>query len=285
MDERDFLAYFNQPEFKELLNKYEAMLSSGHRYFFEADELTDIAEYYATNHQEERANSAIEYALTLHPDSVDPLVFKSRTEMLNGRLDRAKQIADSINDQTDREVIFLHAEIMLCDITVDPENVSSYLEDQLQIEKDDFEDCYTLALDVVDLFMDYNVYTIALRWGKQMLNYASKARLSDTISARNKVAICLRECNQIKEAITLFNEILDEDPYYAKAWYNLGIAYYEQEEYNDAIDAMNYALAIEVDFMDAVFWKGKSYASLGNHDEANRCYERCLEAGCSDFFM
>ena len=81
------------------------------------------------------------------------------------------------------------------------------------------------------------------------------------------------------------NEILDEDPYYAKAWYNLGIAYYEQEEYNDAIDAMNYALAIEVDFMDAVFWKGKSYASLGNHDEANRCYERCLEAGCSDFFM
>ena len=43
----NFAQYFDKPEFQQLLKRYEEMLSSDRTLYFEATELTDIAEYYA----------------------------------------------------------------------------------------------------------------------------------------------------------------------------------------------------------------------------------------------
>lgn len=44
----DMSSYFEDPEFKEALAKYEGMVESHTPAYFEADELIDIAEYYAS---------------------------------------------------------------------------------------------------------------------------------------------------------------------------------------------------------------------------------------------
>lgn len=44
----DLSSYFEDPEFKEALEKYEGMVKNHTPAYFDADELTDIAEYYAS---------------------------------------------------------------------------------------------------------------------------------------------------------------------------------------------------------------------------------------------
>ena len=112
MREEDF-SFFEEEDFKENLARYEAMLNGGPSAYLESDELTDIADYYLTHGETEKAYACIDYALTLHPNSIDPLIFKARQYMFSGHLDQARKICDSIQEQNDREVIFLHAELLI----------------------------------------------------------------------------------------------------------------------------------------------------------------------------
>ena len=77
--EEDLNSYFEDPEFKDLLQKYESMANGHTPTYFEAEELTDIAEYYAHIGKEEEAQAAIDYALRLYPNNNDALIFKIRS--------------------------------------------------------------------------------------------------------------------------------------------------------------------------------------------------------------
>ena len=56
-----FASYFEKPEFKETFARYEEMLQSGDTRYFEATELTEIAEYYAMYGDSKRAEEALDY--------------------------------------------------------------------------------------------------------------------------------------------------------------------------------------------------------------------------------
>ena len=106
------LSYFQEEEFKKNLALYEQMLQGGQSVYLEADELTDIAEYYLVQNDTDKAMACIQYALNIHPGSIDPLIFLARQKMFNGDIEGAKTIRDCITDPNDREVIFLNAELL-----------------------------------------------------------------------------------------------------------------------------------------------------------------------------
>ena len=54
----DLTSYFEDPEFKEILAKYEGMVNDHTSIYFDAEELTDIAEYYASQEKEAEAEKA-----------------------------------------------------------------------------------------------------------------------------------------------------------------------------------------------------------------------------------
>ena len=61
------LSYFQEEEFKKNLALYEQMLQGGQSVYLEADELTDIAEYYLVQNDTDKAMACIQYALNIHP--------------------------------------------------------------------------------------------------------------------------------------------------------------------------------------------------------------------------
>ena len=79
----DMSSYFEDPEFKEALARYEGMVENHTPAYFEADELTDIAEYYASKGRHKDADKAINLAIQLHPDNIDALIFRARSLMLH----------------------------------------------------------------------------------------------------------------------------------------------------------------------------------------------------------
>ena len=79
--------YFRNPEFRKALAKYEEAIRQGEPVYMEADELTDIAEFYMTRDRQQDADRVIELAVALHPDSVDPQVFLARRQLFVGNTD------------------------------------------------------------------------------------------------------------------------------------------------------------------------------------------------------
>lgn len=93
----DMSSYFEDPEFKEALARYEGMVENHTPAYFEADELTDIAEYYASKGRHKDADKAINLAIQLHPDNIDALIFQARSLMLLGK--KKKPNGDAAHQQ------------------------------------------------------------------------------------------------------------------------------------------------------------------------------------------
>ena len=158
-----FASYFEKPEFKRTLALYEEMLCSGDTRYFEATELTEIAEYYAMNGDSQRAEAALDYALRLHPDNLDALIFKARARLINGHLNEAFNIAETITDQHDREVLFLKAELAFANRQ---HSIASNILRAL-IESEGYE-AETYA-DIIDLLVDNKQTDMANDWLEEAL--------------------------------------------------------------------------------------------------------------------
>jgi len=149
MREED-LSFFEENEFKEALAAYENMIQGNGSAYLDADELTDIAEYYMIHHREHEAKACINYALELHPDSVDPQVFLAREQMFNGNIKKAWSICDLIENQDDREVQFLKAELLMRERK--PQEAYEYLNKILATLKHGKRD---FLKDSIEIFLDY----------------------------------------------------------------------------------------------------------------------------------
>ena len=75
----DLSSYFEDPEFKEALEKYEGMVKNHTPAYFDADELTDIAEYYALKISKYDFSSLV-YVRVLLEIEVCKLCATNRTE-------------------------------------------------------------------------------------------------------------------------------------------------------------------------------------------------------------
>ena len=123
--------YYQSRHFLRLLHRYEKAISEGQTPYMEADELTDIAEYYMTGKQDAKANRAIQAAIDMHPDSVDPQIFLARQRMFYGELDEARSIIDAITEQDDQEVIYIRAELLIKE--GQPDKASDFLFEQMSL--------------------------------------------------------------------------------------------------------------------------------------------------------
>lgn len=82
--------YFDSKEFRDILTSYEESVRSGLPIFMDADDLTDIADYYNYTGDTDRANEVIDFALNMNPGATTPLVFKARAALENENIALAR---------------------------------------------------------------------------------------------------------------------------------------------------------------------------------------------------
>ena len=255
----DDRAYFEDAEFKESLRRYESALSMGKSVYMDADELTDIAEYYMVNNKEKEANEAISIALDLHPGSVDPQVFLARQEMFHDRLDRAHEICDSIEDQNDREVAFLRAELMIREDEVEAaQEFLMDIHDGLDSGKADF------LYDSACVFLDYDLFDEALVFATRL--EGEHPRYSKT---KPLLVDVLMAMENYEAAIPIINDLLDSDPYDTECWLCLAESQYAQGKWDEAMESAEFVLAITPDDRKAVVVKAKCLMETNTYDKAH----------------
>ena len=258
------LSYFQEEEFKKNLALYEQMLQGGQSVYLEADELTDIAEYYLVQNDTDKAMACIQYALNIHPGSIDPLIFLARQKMFNGDIEGAKTIRDCITDPNDREVIFLNAELLLREGK--EQEATTYLSEKAETEE---EDAALFAYDTATLFLDYGYLEQAAQWGQRALDMEPDNEKFLKLKADHLIS-----SNRPKEAIEILNSLLDINPYNLNAWHSLGEAYFVCEDFSKTMETADFALAIDEHDAQALLLKANSLLQQQNLDEAHQLYLR-----------
>lgn len=255
--------YFDSKEFKDILASYEKAVAAKESIFLDADDLTDIADYYNYIGDRQKAVEVIDFALQLNPGATGPLVFKTREALENEDVKLAEQLAEEIIDKEDPDYIFLKAEILIAQNFID--KADKYIHGFLRyIEPDDMED---FVLDAVSLYVDYGVDDKAYEWLQKIKD--SKRGVYKELMARVLFGI-----GKYKESVDLCNQLVDKHPYSVVYWNALASAQFMNEEYNNSITSSEYALAIEPNNTDGLLTKANGLFKLGNYEEAEKYYAR-----------
>jgi tetratricopeptide (TPR) repeat protein len=103
-----------------------------------------------------------------------------------------------------------------------------------------------------------------------------------TIDKRNEEAlqkICFwaEFTDRLAESVDLHNALIEEDPYNALAWFNLGAAYQGLKLFEKAIDAYEYCVAIDEKFEFAYRNMADAYMRLKWYERALEVLEKHLE--------
>ena len=237
--------YFDSNTFRSNLNEYEEAIKKNEPIILEADELTEIAEYYQYIGDNEKALEVCDHAMSLYPGVSEPLLFRSRYALLvNEDSSEAKQYAMQISDKTDLDYYYLIAEIMIVDNHI--KSAEKYLEEKMADV--DITDDY--CIDVANLFLDYELYAHAEKWLK---------RSKDKNSEEYKEIEAQIELNNgnFKESERIYNQLLDKDPYSTPHWNKLATAQFLSNEISDSITSSEFSIAIDPTDVEAYLNKGK----------------------------
>jgi tetratricopeptide (TPR) repeat protein len=263
--------YFNSEEFQELLEGYESAKAQGEAPFMDADDLVDIADYYAWHNQTEKADEAIEHALSLYPSATLPNVYMARQALADNDFDLAREYADKIEQRDDPDFHYLTAEIMIAE--GDIEGGDRYLRDYgMTVDADEYDD---FVKDCANLYIDYDINDKAYEW-------MMRSRGDNSDDFKELMARALFGLGKYKDSERIFNELIDNNPYSKQYWNALASAQFMNEDYSESINSSEYAIAIDPEDIDAVSQKANGLFKLGNYEEALKYYERYSQLAPDD---
>jgi len=258
--------YFDSTEFHDLLSEYEQAVASNSPVFLDADELTDIADYYQMNGQDDAAERAIRLALSLSPGAIGPLSYRIHSALYRDDIEQAKQFYGQIVETDEPDYVYLNAEIMLAENRA--EEAHQFLLKQYELIDNDERQDY--MIDVASIFSDYGQDELAMKWMKM-------AKPEDSPDFKELMARTLFGLGKYKDSERLFNELIDTNPFSKHYWNALASAQFMNEDYANAIQSSEFAIAIDPNDADGLLSKANGLYNLGNYEEAQKYYQRYSE--------
>lgn len=249
--------FFDSNEFQEILRQYSDSPTS-----LDADDLTSVADYYAFINNAEESAKAINLARSMYPEATAPLAYMAHDALSIRDIERAEALTESISDKSDLEYKLLHTEILVTQDKINEaeemlQNILTTLEDSRQ------ED---LMIDAVNIYLENERYDHAAKW----IERNAKCQRLEYKEQKAKVLLGM---GKIKESITIFNELIDHDPYSPKYWNALATAQFVTGDYPAAVNSANYTLAIDPDNPEGLFTKGNALYHQGMFEDALPVYE------------
>ena len=261
--------YFDKPEFKNILAKYEGMVQNHTSIYFDAEDLVDIADYYISINNEERAEKAIDYSLILHPTDTDSLIYKIRSLSYKGKKHDASQLMKLIEDPNEREVLFLKAELLLEENQyVEAETI--YME-LAESENESLE----ILMDIAFCYIDTNHLEYAEVWIEKIRSKGYN--LDNSKKFRNLWCDFCLAFGFYEMGAEAFLKSLEEDPYSITHWNGLSQCYLSQMNLEKANEAIEFSLAIDEKNQESLEIKAFCLMMENNFEEAIAIYKHLLK--------
>ncbi len=251
---------------KELVARYESMRSGGgESHYFDTDEIVEIAEHYEANDNFAQALHAVEFGLRLHPGSDVLLLKQARVLLLLDRVDKVRAIMATVVDDG-VEATLIRAELHYFDNR--PEAGHRQLL-SLFNHKEVWEDeCF----DALDIYINYNHIE-----GMEEFVAQAENRLPDSRGLLREMAAAYEEKGNYDSAVQVYNRLLDKDPYSYIDWFALAKVEAMARHYDRALEACDFALAIQENDEPILLFKGYCYYDSGQYAQAVEQFLESLE--------
>ena len=156
---------------------------------------------------------------------------------------------------------------------------------------DDFEqaaECFERALlhtdehldmlfEIAYVYVDCDMYGKAIEYFQQIIDIEPSIEQS-----YYEIANCYDILGQSGKAEIYYNKLIDFDPYNGTAWYNLGIVHSKTGAFEKALEAYDFCLAIDDDFIAARFNKANVLVELERYKDAIAEYLLTIEEDGAD---
>lgn len=259
MNKKNLLSGRNK-ELQEYADLYDAAISENKTFYLDADDFADLADWYGTRKNYDKAIEIAEYGLRLHPRNTDLLIEYAYLLIDSGQKDKAREVVKDLPETYLPEVKILHAHLLLDEGRLnDAERLLDTIEDKEGLAN---------VADVAYLYLEMGYPDKAKEWLEPVKDKYAGNEVYIAVTADYYYNI-----GMFKEAIPLFNKLIDNDPYSATYWYGLAKCHFEEGNFDQAIDACDYALIGDGKFVDAYVMKGHCFYQLGNEEAALENYK------------
>jgi len=252
----------------ELIKKFEEMIENNEEYYFSSEELEDIIVHYLELGDIAFAELAVNYALRLHPNSIE--IKTKRLEILleQEKYTQVKELMAELKNSSMETMDFLVCCAKYYSNLGNPRRAIEYCEKALKYgEEQNFLHNF-IADEYVNLEDPFN----ALKNYKLALKYDAY----DDYSLEN-IMICYNQLNKADEARKFLENYLDEFPFSEMGWYEYGQFHFNKKNYREAIKGFDYVLAINSDSLSIYGSKAACYEALNEWEKAIEVYEELLE--------
>ncbi len=245
------------------LIKFENMLKTNDILFFDADEFEQIICHYLEIGKTALARKAVKIALSQHPDSTALKLLKVEVLLLDDKLIQADELLNRIYEiEPSNPDVYIHKASILSKQGLHREAID-LLEGAEAILQDDEDVDSIIAMEYM-FVEDY----------QQAKNYFIKCLQLDQedSAALYNLIFCFNYLDQNQEAIEFLNDFLNHHPYSEIGWHQLGLQYKIKRQYEQALDAFEYAIISDDEFVGAYMEKAKILERFNRYSEAIDCY-------------
>ncbi len=244
------------------------MIENNEEYYFDSEELEDIIIYYLELGDISYAEQAVNFGLKLHPNSIE--IKTKQLEVLLELEDysSARRLIAELSESCMESTDFLVCCAKYYSNLGNPRRAIEYCEKALKLE----EEQNFLHNFIADEHVNLQDPFSALKHYKLALTFDP----NDEYSFENCL-VCLNELKKYDEAVEFMNSYLDRFPFSETAWYEYGQFFFNRKNYEEAIKAFDYLLAINSGSVNVYGNKAACLEALGKYDEAIKVYHEMLE--------
>ncbi len=260
----------DRDEIKALLQQFENLKTGKSNSFLEEESFERIIDYFDEKEQLNQALEAAEYGIEQYPYSAMLLLKKADLLIAFKRYQEALNILDHAEtlDSKDANLYILKTDAFLAlDLQ---KKAAAVLESAIE----DFsgEEKVDLLFELADVYDDYENFDKVFDCLKMILEQEPNNE-----EALYKICFWTDFTGRNEEGIRLHQRIIEEFPFNELAWFNLAAAYQGLKLYEKAIDAYQYAVAIDEKFDYAFRNMGDAYIRLRRYKDAVEVLEKVLE--------
>ncbi|RNA61057.1 tetratricopeptide repeat protein [Chryseobacterium nematophagum] len=252
----------------ELVKKFEEMMENNDEFYFDTEELEDIIVYYLELGDFNYADTAVNYGLRLHPNSLGIKIKKLEVLLEWEEYNMAKDLIDELKGSSMENTDFLVCYAKYYSNLGNPRKSIEICKKALELREEENFLHNFIADEYVNLGDPFNA----------LKNYKKALQEDPTDDyALENCMVCFNDLNRSEEAIAFLNEYLDEFAYSETAWLEYGQFYFNKKNYEEAIKGYDYLLAINSNSVGVYANKAACYEALGKYQDAIDVYKEMLE--------
>lgn len=256
----------------DLLKRADLLIKSiknGKKIFFDLDDYLEIIDYLLNSNQISEAIEAIKVALHFYSYSIELRLKYAKILYLLGAYNKSLKILNEIkeNDLFGYEYYLLKGELLIKQNKIE-EAIKQFDKAIKFVDHDRRGD---LVYEIAQIFLNEGKDNIAAKYLLLAYEFDNKNLL-----VLYDLGITFEKLGYWEKSIKFYNKFLDIDPFSENIWYSIAYCYYALEKFDKALEALDFAIAINPGYLSCYHLKGEIFFEKEEYEKAIDIYNEVI---------